>query len=419
MTSNEDLMSYLKKMEEKREREKQEEAELRKQERAVDREEMVKLMNKCMEEKVSEIVAPIEKRTDKVEQVQSEMKDQMEILIEQMKVVNDKLDRGSGVVAESGQGQMNRVKPIITEIMSGGSGQPTSDTAGGPGTGDSRQGKEIREIISHSRRTVGLQQIDKYDLVRMRQDQFGGAVNEEEEKLFAVKEYLHLEIKISKATIEKMEIERIFTPAFAGEDHKWLYVTFKSEASVQKIYEKTRVMRKESRILNYIPREFHTRFEAIRDIGNSIRLSENCKTRIKMGFMDLQLHKKEGSQGRWELVPLPTDLPPVEVGISPKKADSGSPAPGRPDQVRGDKRERESSDTSPSNSISTKVARTKTPEVQSQEKQRQDDTGKVIGEESYCPASPAQPKANQVFNFNSPVFSKIRTGAIQKTPLNI
>ena len=31
----------------------------------------------------------------------------------------------------------------------------------------------------------------------MRQEQFGGAKNEEEEKLFAVKEYLHLEIKLA------------------------------------------------------------------------------------------------------------------------------------------------------------------------------------------------------------------------------
>ena len=93
-------------------------------------------------------------------------------------------------------------------------------------------------------------------------------------------------------------------------------------------------MRKESRILTYIPKEFHSRFEAIRDIANSIRLEEKCKTRIKMGFMDLQLHKKEKLIGKWELVHLPAGLPPVELGLSPKKADSGSPAPGRPCQAQ-------------------------------------------------------------------------------------
>ena len=322
-------MNFLKNMEEKREREKQEEAELRKQERAVDREEMVKLMNRCVEEKVSEIVEPMKERTDKVEKVQYEMRDQMEVLMEQMKVVSDRLDGDGGVHAESGHGQavVNRVKPAL-EVIPGSSRQLACDTSVSLNTGPSGQGKELREIISHSRRTVGLQKIYQHDLARMRQNQYGGAANEEEEKLFAVREYLHLEIKIPKVTVEKMEIERIFTPALAREDHQWLYVTFRSEASVQKIYEKTRIMRKESRILNYIPREFHSRFEAVREIGNSIRFSENCKTRIKMGFMDLQLHKKKGSQGRWELVPLPTDLPPVEVDLSPQKTCLGSPAPG-------------------------------------------------------------------------------------------
>ena len=47
-------------------------------------------------------------------------------------------------------------------------------------------------------------------------------------------------------------------------------------------------MRKESRILTYIPKEFHSRFEAIRDFGNIIRLEEKCKTRIKMGLVQVR-----------------------------------------------------------------------------------------------------------------------------------
>ena len=65
-----------------------------------------------------------------------------------------------------------------------------------------------------------------------------------------------------------------------------------------------------------------------------------------MGFMDLQLHKKDKLTGKWQLVTLPAGLPPVEFGISPKKADSGSPAPGRPCHVGSDKRGRGSSDSS-------------------------------------------------------------------------
>ena len=121
-----------------------------------------------------------------------------------------------------------------------------------------------------------------------------------------------------------------------------------------------------------------------------------------MGFMDLQIHKKDKLIGKWELVSLPAGLPPVELGISPKKADSGSPAPGRPGQVGCDKRSRESSDSS-NGENTPKAARTDTKEDSStntsdvdsaipvKEKSAQDNSGKVIEEESYCPASPASP----------------------------
>ena len=146
-----------------------------------------------------------------------------------------------------------------------------------------------------------MQKIDESDLARMRLDQYGGAKTAEEEKLLAAKEFLKFELKLSSDCIERMEIERIFTPA-GKENPQWLYATFKQEASVQMIFEKTYIMRKESRILTYIPREFHNRFEAIRDLANGMRHMQRCKTRIKMGYMDLQLHRKDRDNGMWQLL---------------------------------------------------------------------------------------------------------------------
>ena len=100
-----------------------------------------------------------------------------------------------------------------------------------------------------------------------------------------------------------MEIEKIFGPA-RKENQQWLYVTFRQEGSVQKIFEKVRIMRKESRILTYIRK-------VIRDLGNPISFEEKCKTRTKIGFMDLQLHKRDVDSGIWKLVQLPAGLPPV------------------------------------------------------------------------------------------------------------
>ena len=55
---------------------------------------------------------------------------------------------------------------------------------------------KTQELISLSRRTVGLQKIDRKDIQRMYQEQYGGATSEEEARLLAVKEYLKLELKL-------------------------------------------------------------------------------------------------------------------------------------------------------------------------------------------------------------------------------
>ena len=338
MTSNEDLMGFLQKMEEKRTKEQEELAEMRKKERQEDREEMVKLMDNCLGEKVLEAMAPFKERTEKVEKVQLEMKEQVSLLMDEMRSVNEKLGKESE--------QSNTVQ-TMAEVINSGLRQQAERREGQQAAqhvvqcDDHARQEEIRSIISLSRRTVGLQKIDKHDLARMRQVQYGSAKSEEEEKLYAVQEFLQLEIKLSETTIKKMEIEKIFAPA-AKENPQWLYVTFSEEGSVQKIFEKTRIMRKESRILTYIPKEFHSRFEVIRDLGNVVRFEEKCKTRIKMGFMDLQLHKRDVDSGMWKLVQLPAGLPPVELGVSPRLTDTGSPAPGRPGQERREKRDRES-----------------------------------------------------------------------------
>ena len=70
----------------------------------------------------------------------------------------------------------------------------------------------------------------------MRQEQFGCAKNEEEEKLLAVNEYLKLELKLDTKTVERMEIEKLFY--INKENPECLYVTFKHRSSVSRIFEK-------------------------------------------------------------------------------------------------------------------------------------------------------------------------------------
>ena len=337
MTSNDDLMKYLQTMEEKRAKEreadKKEMREMRIREREEDRDEMRKMINSSIGEKVTEAVAPFEEKTEMVVQVQEEMKQQMSSLMIQMKNLQERVSRvdpspdspsvhsATAAVAYSG-----RARTVETPA-----GVPNSD--------------QVVEIISLSRRTVGLHSIDEGDLERMRQQQFGGATNEEEEKLYAVQEYLKCELKLSSEVLATMEIEKIFIPP--GRDPKHLFVTFKSESSLTRIYERTRIMRKSSRIINYIPAQFRDRARAIGDIEYQLRHSENFQTRLKMGLKDLELWKKvRGMNQRWERVDLPRNLPPVDINVTAERTglESLSPPPGRPGQSRkAEKRGRGSS----------------------------------------------------------------------------
>ena len=113
----------------------------------------------------------------------------------------------------------------------------------GVGQGGDQQAK-LRQIISVSRRTVGLHRIDSADLVRMRQAQFGGASTDAEEKLLAVQEFLRCELKLSSETIESMEIENIFAPE--KREPQCLFVTFKFGSSLSRIFEKNNMHEKGS-----------------------------------------------------------------------------------------------------------------------------------------------------------------------------
>ena len=118
-------------------------------------------------------------------------------------------------------------------------------------------------------------------------------------------------------------------------------------------------MRKEARILNYIPAEFQERYFDIREIEYSLRQEQNCHTRIKMGLNDLELSKKMRGSRRWERVTMPSGLAAVDLSKtggwtrnSAVASMTESPAPGRPgqDRDRPNKRGRESPGTPPGQS---------------------------------------------------------------------
>ena len=335
MTSNEDLMKFLKNMEEKRAKEREDDKEesraIREKERKEDKEEFMKVIDKCIVEKITDVVLPLEEKTESLKVAQGRVQEQVDMLAKELSDLKAKKDQHSANNDFESLQQVGRQ----VQVQQPGHVQTVPVVGGGQGT-------DLQQVVSEARRTVGLHRIDQADLTRMRQEQFGGAKTAEEEKILAVKEYLKLELKIDTSSIERMGIEKTFY--LNSENPECLFVTFLHRSSVSKIYEKTYIMRKESRVRTYIPRQFRDRARAISEIEYEMREVEKCKTKIKMGLKDLQLYKKVGRGARWELVELPeAELPPVDLGSgSPSRQVTTSPAPGRPQQSRPDKRGRDS-----------------------------------------------------------------------------
>ena len=321
----EDLFEFMKKDKEERAKE-----------REKDKQEIKEFVSQGINAEVRSLLTPLEERVQCVENTQTNVMNQLREIVDDMRGFKEQL-----VLSDRNRaGQVQGVPAAVP------SRNVESD-------GAVENQEEVREIISHARRTVGLDRIDSTDLGRMRLSQYGGAADEEEEKLLAVQEYLRCELKIGSEMQQNMEIEKIF-PAF-GENPTHMYVTFKQESSVMRIFEKTRIMRKGSRIVNFIPRQFKERSRAIGEIEYKLRKDENYQTRIKMGTTDLELWKKErGMNHRWERVRLPSNLPPVDL-YSQARPSSSSPPPGRPEGLGG-KRGRDSPE-SESNQKQCKAAK--------------------------------------------------------------
>ena len=341
-------------------------------EREKDKIELKELISHGVKEEVTTALKPMQERQRHLEDVQSEM-------LKEFKVIKNSIDSNRAdqfpslpkqsfqpVQNPMPQAQRPSYTPALRNILHT-EGHMT-DIAGPNQAMDrskvtDEEDARLSEIRFLARRTVGLHKIDEHDLVRMRQHQYGGAKTEEEERLFAVKEFFKCEMKIDGDTLEKMEIEEIFEPE--NTNLQCLFVTFKHLSSVSRIYEKTRCMRKDSRILNYIPAEYEERYRDIRAIEYTLRNEEQCQTRVKMGVLDLELSKKIKGTRRWERVTLPRGLQEVNLRKSPDKRgftvqpSSISPAPGRPGQSDGrrEKRGRVStgSPTAPSKAAKTDI----------------------------------------------------------------
>ena len=306
--SLDDIMEFMRK-----------EKEERAKEREADKLDIKNMIIKGVKEEVQNNIKPLQDKQEKLESAQADIKEKFGELFQMVKDLEFKVE-APNISAEVAPRPLNKTSLANDQVTKSPNEEvPRSEDI------DPR----VAEIIDMARRTVGLCSIDSNELARMRSAQYGGATTEEEEKQYAVREYLRCELKISDEIADEMEIESIFVPVSEKDDPRSLNVTFKDYSSVIKIYEKTRIMRKDSRITNYVPRQFNDTLKAISAIDFNMRQDKQIQTRIKMGLRGLELHKKLRGSRKWERVALPNNLPPVNLSSRPA-SESSSPPPGRP-----------------------------------------------------------------------------------------
>ena len=209
------------------------------------------------------------------------------------------------------------------------------------------------------------------------------------------------------------DILKIFPPA--GDKWDRIFVTFSNI-----IFSFTRNMRKEVKVDLYVPPECKDRYKAVQALAYQERYQDGVKinqTRIKWGEKDFTLYKKAVGTRHWSVVPFRKPLPPVDLSAvdvapvhlspAPGRASRGTSSPGfrRPSRDTS-KRSRSSGSESDRDQSLSKNRKT---DVQGQ------DNGRVVEEQSYCPASPAPAKGLSC-HLNSPIFSKNKNQTCSPVP---
>ena len=167
----------------------------------------------------------------------------------------------------------------------------------------------------------------------------------------AVEMFLDKEMRIRGDDFAKINIVKIFPPA--KDERNVLYVELESKQEADFIYTFTQYMRRDVQgdgkpeVQLYVPKQMYKRFMAINLLALRIRENSGRKvgTRITLGkddFILQQRSKVDRKKGWGDAVPLPDDLPEIEMSmrrgpLSPGEAPGRSPlTPEREDSRRED-----------------------------------------------------------------------------------
>ena len=336
-----------------REIDRKEQERLREDDRKA-REDMARQIREGIKDEVKEVMKPWQERTEAVEQKAEDLQAGMSKLLGEVAHMKDKLTMlaakpaepswakvvqpggaltgGSTSHLEEGQ-ERNRGSNMVGDRWREKGGRQEAQEVSEPLEND----EQVRIVCEKARRTIGFSRIGEDDIKRMYGEvmPYGGANTREEAVILSVKEFMHYELKIKPEEQEGMTIEELFERK--SEELDTIYVRFKFWSSMSKIFDKVRILRKESQLVTYIPKKFQERFKALNDILKPLREEgEGWRTQVKMGRMDLIVSKKKTQMGaKYQDLKLDmTSLPQVCM-TRPKTLVSGSPPLGRPGHREG------------------------------------------------------------------------------------
>ena len=326
MTSNLDILSFLKADQDTRAKEKEEDKETRAKERQEDMEHIVALIQRGVQKEVRAAIQPIEERLVAQEIVNQELTRQFNSVVKEVDLLKKALTIREEFPALS-------LTPKVSIRPEGGRRATGGRSEENRIEWSRRQDDEqedytmkSQELCASARRVVGFSPIGPRMLELQKQSY--GAKDTEEAMLMEVKSYLKCEMKMKPSDIETLDFVNISPPA--KENWNVLYVKFGSDYQVDKVFSHTRNMVKQDhRVVRWYPRQMYERYRAVESIAYDIRKNQKLKTRVKIGRVDIELSTREVGSTIWRRKALPDNLPKLELtALSP--ALPSSPPPGRP-----------------------------------------------------------------------------------------
>ena len=423
MTSNQDILAFLRS-----------EKEARAKEREEDMIKISEMIRVGVREEVKEALKPVDTRLGLQEQTTHKLTSQVQTLMTEVTTLKGEVKSLTDFPA----------LPVPTPPQS--YSQPAAQSSVPdilPSDEPDRQ--KALDLLDLCRRTVSLHPLQQADILF---ESKRGAKDLTEAKLWAVQTFLRYEMNIKSHVLATFSIENIFSPEV--ENMETVYVTFSSITEANTVYSYTKNMRKEVTVGIFVPNEWKARFIAINNFAYKLRNPQpgqlKYSTRIKWGQSDLVLYKKEAGTKHWSLVNIQVPLPHVDMcAVGNARM---SPAPGR--QFKRQRSQGSDSDVEKTRSVKHRPAADSDPEAeehggvhdvrdgvsdstgqaeqlhvvggvaQPPEGQAQQDLGRVIGEESYCPASPAPLHKSKTLTSSipeSPIFKKTKSSAYRMNPL--